>query len=711
MDLKIKKINSSGYNFSYCGEASAKQYLFLIDKKKHLANLTKLSRRNKIISDDYINQKERDTYDNIYEKDEFEDDIFDKNYRNKYKQLLEEQKQKYFNLKKSCSFLSRKEEKLLNEDENKKKNSKRQLLTKFEKDKFKYHLIHHHHDFYMDKSIYNIGGEPACTSYNPQKERIYKKIIYSPEFKKMSGRYDIEELKEKIEQQIENNLRIKKENESLSYRKKIERIRATTQIMKKDEIKPKKDENQNKRNNSKRNYSSSEQKGDTNMVTSTIDKDSFDNVMGKNLAEKISRNNINSRLFKKASTMIVNFENPTMYFLGKSRNDINVQNLYEDEKGSNNDYGDKKKSSENIDGSNTLSSVHQNKTTSVIKVSSSENCNNNNGTDIIYPYNASKNDSNILIDNNYVQQQQKEDSNYSSYVKIDFYPLNKRPIKKRNSTIIKPNKNIFPSIKENKSVNFDKMLSRDYVTKIHEQKYTIYSSLSPNYDSIRPNNIMKVIYARKHYRKHNAKEFKSVFNEFVFDINKNFNKYNNHSPPKHFFIDKISGRVLDNNSPLPSYMICQNNRNAFNTFNEKSLKMNNFANGSLKALKSSFNDKKSFNYRLNDQYYNIGSENDHMKNVMRKIYRNASDYNKVMNPEENKSISSNTFNNTKYKNKLNTNGELSDYYKINLDKLGKYPHSNGEKIDGFTLKTIKNNKSAIELLNDYEKNLFLSKLD
>ena len=54
---------------------------------------------------------------------------------------------------------------------------------------------------------------------------------------------------------------------------------------------------------------------------------------------------------------------------------------------------------------------------------------------------------------------------------------------------------------------------------------------------------------------------------------------------------------------------------------------------------------------------------------------------------------------------------MSDYYRVNLDKLGRYPFSNGEKIDGFTLKTIKSNKSSIDLLNDYEKSIFLSKLE
>ena len=48
---------------------------------------------------------------------------------------------------------------------------------------------------------------------------------------------------------------------------------------------------------------------------------------------------------------------------------------------------------------------------------------------------------------------------------------------------------------------------------------------------------------------------------------------------------------------------------------------------------------------------------------------------------------------------------------MNLDRYGKYPFSCGEKIDGFTMKSIKGNKSTIDMLSDYEKHIFLSKLD
>ena len=82
---------------------------------------------------------------------------------------------------------------------------------------------------------------------------------------------------------------------------------------------------------------------------------------------------------------------------------------------------------------------------------------------------------------------------------------------------------------------------------------------------------------------------------------------------------------------------------------------------------------------------------------------------------EHKSLScSNIYDNNRYRIFGNTNlfkNKMPEYYKVNLDKLVRYPYSNGEKIDGFTLKTIKSNKSSIDLLTNYEKSIFLSRLN
>ena len=728
MSQTLKKINTKDFNFSHIGEASAKQYLYLLDKKKHLQNLLKGKKHAKLIEDDFVDQEEKDIYDELYEKDEYEEDIFDKDYKNKYLQLLEEQKQKYFNLKKSCSFLTNTEKKEIKQnkfDENK-KNSNKKLLDRFDNDKFKYHLIHHHHDYYLDKSLINANGaEPACTSYNPRMEYIFKKIIYSPEFKKMSGRYDHDNLKDKIEKQIEINIKQKRERESKNQQKKLEKIRSSVILQKKES--KNKEKIINKIELLKRHNSWYEKSN--NSMANLFKNSSNNNTIDDEMVNESK--NFNKKLFKRTNTMINKEPKLISFGLGNKNSNSNnnknsyesIKNIEEDENEEDNyDFYEKKNiSNNNIEG-NTLSSANHNKTTSGRKIDSSVNYKNND-TDIIYPYNISKNDSNIFINNNYSYKKKKT----SEINKINSTSYNEnKVIKKRKTNMINSNKRssstinnkqngnniILPSLMNNKVVNFEKMLSRDYIRKLNERKVNIYSGLSPNYESIRPKSIMKVIYAQRHCKKYRNKEFKSIFNEFVFDINKNFNNINNHSKPTDIFLGKMTGREINDNTPLPSYMINQYNRNAFNTFSDKSLEMNNYATGHLKTLKSSFNDKKSFNYKLNEQYYDNDGINEEINTIMKKIkpagntrkeygdYKSLSCSN-IIDSKKYKIIPSNIL----YKNKV------SDYYRVNLDELGRYPFSNGEKIDGFTLKTIKSNKSSIDLLNDYEKSIFLSKLE
>ena len=711
MSQTLKKINTKDFNFSHIGEASAKQYLYLLDKKKHLQNLLKGKKHAKLIEDDFVDQEEKDIYDELYEKDEYEEDIFDKDYKNKYLQLLEEQKQKYFNLKKSCSFLTNTEKKEVKQnkfDENK-KNSNKKLLDRFDNDKFKYHLIHHHHDYYLDKSLINANGaEPACTSYNPRMEYIFKKIIYSPEFKKMSGRYDHDNLKDKIEKQIEINIKQKRERESKNQQKKLEKIRSSVILQKKES--KNKEKIINKIELLKRHNSWYEKSN--NSMANLFKNSSNNNTTDDEMVNESK--NFNKKLFKRTNTMINKEPKLISFGLGNKNSNSNnnknsyesIKNIEEDENEEDNyDFYEKKNiSNNNIEG-NTLSSANHNKTTSGRKIDSSVNYKNND-TDIIYPYNISKNDSNIFINNNYSYKKKKT----SEINKINSTSYNEnKVVKKRKTNMINSNKRssstinnkqngnniILPSLMNNKVVNFEKMLSRDYIRKLNERKVNIYSGLSPNYESIRPKSIMKVIYAQRHCKKYRNKEFKSIFNEFVFDINKNFNNINNHSKPTDIFLGKMTGREINDNTPLPSYMINQYNRNAFNTFSDKSLEMNNYATGHLKTLKSSFNDKKSFNYKIMKKIKPAGNTRKEYGD-----YKSLSCSN-IIDSKKYKIIPSNIL----YKNKV------SDYYRVNLDKLGRYPFSNGEKIDGFTLKTIKSNKSSIDLLNDYEKSIFLSKLE
>ena len=751
MNKKFEKINQSDFNYSHFGEASSNRYLYLINKDKHLNDLLKGKKRKKIIEDDFVDKEDKDIYDDLYENNDYEEDIFDKDYNFKYKKMLKEQKQKYFNLKKSCSILSNSNiEKIMKEDNNNNNNnSKKRLIDKFNNDKFKYHLIHHHHDYYLEKNLPNLNKlEPECTSYNPKMEYIYKKIIFSPEFKKMSGRYDQDKIRNQIEMEKEKHIKENKEKEYKKNQKKLTKLRASIKEPSKENeiIKRFSQIESNKIDISQRHKSISgnlflfdKGNNNNNSMMSLFKNISQDKVIYENNdKENNESKNFHRKLFKRTNTV-----NNIGFSFGAKKNNINnisknsldlIKNIEEDENEDNFDEKEKKNLSNNNLEENTLSSAHHNKTISDKRKDRDNSVNyNGNETDIIYPNNISRNDSKININDNFQYNKNEKDKKILKKIKslnnsqnseknsnIFHRNSSNRSYKKsKNNSYIIRKKNILPKFNK-KVVNFDKMLSREYVRKLNEKKTNIYVALSPKYESIRPKCIMKVIYAQRKYKIYKNNKFKSDFNELVFDANKNINSYNNHFPPKNIYLDKMTGREINDNNPFPSYMINLYNRNASNTFNEKSYEMNNFANGNLKELKSSFNEKKSFNYKLNEQL--LENDNNYLNNeintIMRKINRRPLN-NKRHEYEDYKSHScSNYLNgildyNYKYKiygNNISLRGRIPEYYKVDLDKIGRYPYS-GEKIDAITLKTIKNNRSAIELFSDYEKSIFLGKLD
>jgi hypothetical protein len=174
----------------------------------------------------------------------------------------------------------------------------------------------------------------------------------------------------------------------------------------------------------------------------------------------------------------------------------------------------------------------------------------------------------------------------------------------------------------------------------------------------------------------------------------------------------MTGKNINFNSPFPSYMINQYNRNASYTFNDKSFEMNNYSNGNLKDLKSSFNDKKSFNYIINNQccYNKFKYFNKEINSILKKIIKKPL-YNERYGNYRALSCSNNSkildSNNLKFNSKRSFIAKIPEYYKLNLDKLGHFPYSISDKIDGITLKAIKSNKSAIDILNKKEINIFL----
>ena len=333
------------------------------------------------------------------------------------------------------------------------------------------------------------------------------------------------------------------------------------------------------------------------------------------------------------------------------------------------------------------------------------------------------NNSNTNINNNYYSQ--NNDTSYKTHFPaIKRYNklicINKKiPKVKRSNSLIQPQ---YSNIKG--GVNFKKMLSRAYLDKLRSNVEKIYSTITPNYLSVEPKCIMKVKYKNKKYNE-TKPAFKGLSADYTFDMNKIFFKYNNHAPPKSFEFQKMAGRGTTSETQLPSFMIGQFDRKSCITFNEKNLKMNSYSNGQLKESISSFNNKKSFNYKLNedkkkdvlDMEAKIEFDNLVKKIIEKGIINNDNNNNEVYNEKDNNNknigsdesqggINNNDINNDNFNDNRIINSipfRIKSMYK-NIMAEYKRNDNQGDKVDGITFKsfkfTIKNRK---KYFSEYSK--------
>ena len=136
-------------------------------------------------------------------------------------------------------------------------------------------------------------------------------------------------------------------------------------------------------------------------------------------------------------------------------------------------------------------------------------------------------------------------------------------------------------------------------------------------------------------------------------------------------------------------MIGQYDRKSCITFNEKNLKMNSYANGQLKESISSFNDKKSFNYKLNDEISkNMDKEAQlEFENKVKKIFEQG-----IINNNESKSNYDNEGNSTNNTNKIINSipFRIKTMYKNFMSEFKRNnKNSQAEQVDGITFKSFK----------------------
>ena len=233
-------------------------------------------------------------------------------------------------------------------------------------------------------------------------------------------------------------------------------------------------------------------------------------------------------------------------------------------------------------------------------------------------------------------------------------------------------------------VNFKKMLSRDYLNRLSAGKIDgVYSLCTPNYEYIKPKCIMKVSYSNKRHSMQNS-SFKGLGPEATFNMDKLYFKYNNHNPPKTFNLEKMAGRGKYLRNKLPVFMLNQVDRNSCNSFNEKNLKMNFYSNGHLQQIISCFDNKKSFNFKLNDKPEEKTEEEINFENYAKQIFEKGIINNaeaKTLDDEGGLGIEKKIVNSIPFRVNSLFKNFMSEY-----KRNGNYP----DKIDGITFKNFKN---------------------
>ena len=235
--------------------------------------------------------------------------------------------------------------------------------------------------------------------------------------------------------------------------------------------------------------------------------------------------------------------------------------------------------------------------------------------------NVSGNKSNInedIEDNLSKFENEKEDEDISE----DSYELYKHVYTKKLKNKNK-RKNVYEYQKETiKGPDLKKMLSREALDKLYDDKSPVVPYLLPNFSPIHGRHIMMVVYDRKKHKINRSKtaSLERIDNTFYYNPNDILTKINNYvsSHPPNF---KLMTSRPDDDDPLPSYMKRIYSRNSCYDITQLSLKLNNYKNRGFTTMHSSFWPKKSYNKIVNlnllksKKFLNnvVGSQNNLLK--------------------------------------------------------------------------------------------------
>ena len=717
-EIEIEKEPKDCY--SYVGKFSMEKIMYLLDRKSHIDKKLSKKKKNGEINYDLLQEENSDL--SFLQNGIGLENIFSDNYESKHESELNMQKFKYFdNVKNPCTHIENKvkksiiekNEKLkknrkarnrdINENEEKikeKNDSLNKMIAKSELQKiiesgynfnYYHHLSHHTYNdnYYIEnnKNEIKIGPNINATRYNPKLDFVYPKIIYSPSFKLMKGRYDkehiIEKLKNTSEQKNINKKSIEnetiKENDSNIENKTMHRIKKLN-VKKNKELKKSKSFINNK-------YI----KEDTISINSLIKNKT---IINENTTKENENNNSGSNNNNNNDTLFTSKAIKNVYY--KDSNSNNSNNLINANKNMvlNNAYLTARLSKFHKNGNNKknirkINNINKEKFPNIFSRKEE------NSSSLSNIYKSCKNKNTLSIINKTLSNN-NSDTNIFSF-KERIMNQSKSGNKSKNK------KEILFSLR---GPNFNKMLGRGYIHKLPLKIQMIHPQLNPNWNSIEPKCIMKVMYSNSLKNNKSMNKFKGINEEVTFDINKIYNNYNNHFKAKSFYFKKMIGRTNNKDGNiLPSYMINISNRNSCDNLNEKSLMMNNYSEAKFKDPISSFNQQKSFNNKLNMNKENLNISNIEIKNNENdafKIFMNMIRNNKK-NRKKKFLIPNQDFMSISYKSKLK---ELPEFYKINLDSI-----TREKEIDGITYKTIKKTNKRNEILSDEDKKIFSINFD
>ena len=172
-----------------------------------------------------------------------------------------------------------------------------------------------------------------------------------------------------------------------------------------------------------------------------------------------------------------------------------------------------------------------------------------------------------------------------------------------------------------RGISFNNMLSRVKKSAKKSEIKNICYPCSPNYSSIYPKISVRVFYDKKSAKKKNfSPKLKGMKDELIFDINKVYNKYNNHKEPKSFSLDKMLGRNKKGGYyDFLNIAEDKNNKNNKNIIKENSKEGKNKIN----IIKSYFNKRKISDEKIknknNNNSHGFIIYNDNLENAYKKL--------------------------------------------------------------------------------------------